>query len=175
MSSASTFSIPLGRKLRKQLANWPCGSGHEMKFSASRVKNHTDTSSSTELQQPRYVKVKLSCAYLIKHYVMKTYGRLDVEIHMFLTSPLIGVEWSASLRGRFTPGERSQGIRWTGDWVGPRIGLDAIKRRKLPGPTGTRTPTRRPSSKSLYRLCCTSKFTLNHDVRKLYSQLSIHL
>jgi hypothetical protein len=40
-------------------------------------------------------KVKLSL-YLTKHYAMKTYGGVDVQIHVFLTSALVGGEWSAS-------------------------------------------------------------------------------
>jgi hypothetical protein len=27
-------------------------------------------------------------------------------------------------RPRFSPGERALGTHWTGDWVGPRAGLD---------------------------------------------------
>jgi hypothetical protein len=30
--------------------------------------------------------------------------------------------------GRFTPGERAPGTHWIGGWVGPRTGLDAVKR-----------------------------------------------
>jgi hypothetical protein len=36
---------------------------------------------------------------------MKTYGGVDVEIHIFLTPALVGGEWSASRPGRFTPGK----------------------------------------------------------------------
>jgi hypothetical protein len=36
---------------------------------------------------------------------MKAYGGVDGEIHIFLTSALAGVEWSASRPGHFTPGE----------------------------------------------------------------------
>jgi hypothetical protein len=35
---------------------------------------------------------------------MKTYGGVDVYIHIFLTSVLVGGEWSTSRPGRFTPG-----------------------------------------------------------------------
>jgi hypothetical protein len=35
---------------------------------------------------------------------MKTYGEVDVQTHVFLTSALIG-EWSGTRLGRFTPGE----------------------------------------------------------------------
>jgi hypothetical protein len=34
---------------------------------------------------------------------MKAYGGVDVYIHIFLTSTLVGGEWSASHPGRFTP------------------------------------------------------------------------
>jgi hypothetical protein len=34
---------------------------------------------------------------------MKAYGGVDVYIHIFLTSELIGGEWSASRPGRFIP------------------------------------------------------------------------
>jgi hypothetical protein len=36
---------------------------------------------------------------------MKTYGGVDVQIHVSLTSALAGGEWSASRPGRFTPGK----------------------------------------------------------------------
>jgi hypothetical protein len=62
---------------------------------------------------------------------MKTYGGMDVQIHIFLTSPLAGGEWSASRPGRFAPG-----THWIGGWVDPRAGLDDVEKRKfltLPG------------------------------------------
>jgi len=36
-------------------------------------------------------------------------------------------EWSASHPGRFTPKQRAPGTHWIGDWVGPRVGLDAVE------------------------------------------------
>jgi hypothetical protein len=57
---------------------------------------------------------------------MKTYGEVDVYIHVFLTSALVGGEWSASRTGRFTPG-----THWIGDWVGFRTGLDNVENRDI--------------------------------------------
>jgi hypothetical protein len=79
-----------------------------------------------------YSKVKV-----IKHYAMKAYEGVDVYIHVFLTSALVGGEWLASRPGRFTPGERDPGTHWAGGWVGPRAGLDDVEKRKISPPTGT--------------------------------------
>jgi hypothetical protein len=40
---------------------------------------------------------------VVKHHAMKAYGGVDIYIHVFLTSALVGGEWSASRPGRFTP------------------------------------------------------------------------
>jgi hypothetical protein len=50
---------------------------------------------------------------------MKACGGVDVYIHVFLTSVLVGDEWSASSSGRFTPGEGAFCTHWIGGWVGP--------------------------------------------------------
>jgi hypothetical protein len=42
---------------------------------------------------------------LIKHYAMKEEGGVDVQIHIFLTSALIGGEWSDSRPCSFIPGK----------------------------------------------------------------------
>jgi hypothetical protein len=54
------------------------------------------------------VKVKLSL-WLIKHYAMKTYGGVDVQIQVLLTSALVRGEWLALRPCRFSPGERALG------------------------------------------------------------------
>jgi hypothetical protein len=71
-------------------------------------------------------------------------GGVDVKIHVFLTSALVGREESASCPGRFAPRERASGTHWIGGWVGPRAGLDDAW--KILDPTGTRTLTARSSS-----------------------------
>jgi hypothetical protein len=62
---------------------------------------------------------------------MKVYGGVDVEVHIFLTSALVGGEWSASGHGRFTPGERTPSTHWIGGWVGPRASLNDVEMRKF--------------------------------------------
>jgi hypothetical protein len=57
---------------------------------------------------------------------MKAYGGVDVWSYIFLTSALIGGEWSASRPCRFTPGERA----FDTHWVGGRVGLWTKWRRE---------------------------------------------
>jgi hypothetical protein len=64
------------------------------------------------------------------------YAGVDVLIQIFLTSALVGGEWSASCPGRFKDKERASSIHWIGACVGPRTGLDNIEKGKflsLPG------------------------------------------
>jgi hypothetical protein len=60
---------------------------------------------------------------------MKLHGGVDVQTHVFLTSALVAGKWSASRPSRFTPGERAPGTHWIGRWVGPRAGLDDVKKK----------------------------------------------
>jgi hypothetical protein len=55
---------------------------------------------------------------------MKTYGGMDVWIHVFLTSALVGGEWSAQ-----RPRRKSRITNWKGGWVRPRTGVDAVEKR----------------------------------------------
>jgi hypothetical protein len=50
---------------------------------------------------------------------------------LFLTSALVGGEWSTSRPGRFTTGERAHGTHWIGGWVDLRAGLDNLEKRKF--------------------------------------------
>jgi hypothetical protein len=59
---------------------------------------------------------------------MKVYGIVDVQIHVFFTSALVGGEWTASRPSRFTLEERAPSTHWLGSWVGPRAGLDAVEK-----------------------------------------------
>jgi hypothetical protein len=62
---------------------------------------------------------------------MKAYVGVDVEIHIFLISALVGVKWFASRPDLFTPRERTPGTHWIVGWVGPRNGLDNVENRKF--------------------------------------------
>jgi hypothetical protein len=83
---------------------------------------------------------------------MKAYGGVDVQIHILLTSALVGGEWSASRPCRFTPGERTPAThcieaKWTPEpvWTTWRKFL-ALPRLEL-------RPLGRPArSRSLHRL-----------------------
>jgi hypothetical protein len=83
---------------------------------------------------------------------MKAYGGVDVLNHVFLTSALVGGEWSASRPDRFTSGERAPGTYWKGSWVGSRAGLNDVEKRKFMTPQGLELrPLCRPArSQSLY-------------------------
>jgi hypothetical protein len=62
---------------------------------------------------------------------MKAYGKWMYRSTFFLTSALVGDEWSASRPGRFTLGERAPGTHWVGGWVDPRARLDDVEKRKF--------------------------------------------
>jgi hypothetical protein len=61
---------------------------------------------------------------------MKAYGEVDVQIHVFLISALVGGVRSPSRPGCFIPGERALGTHRIGRWVDPRAGLDDVEKRK---------------------------------------------
>jgi hypothetical protein len=54
------------------------------------------------------------------------FGGVDVQIHVFLISALVGGERSVSRPCRFTPGERDSRTHWIGGSVGSKAGLDDV-------------------------------------------------
>jgi hypothetical protein len=106
---------------------------------------------------------------------MKAYGGVDVQIHIFLASALVGGEWSASLPYRFTLAERAHGIYWIGGSVGPRAGLDDGEKRKfltLPR-LELRTLGRPASSQSLYRLRYPGSYHQTKWFQKFHSSSTV--
>jgi hypothetical protein len=97
-------------------------------------------------------EVKFSL-WLTKHYATKTYGEVDVQIHILLTSTLVGGEWLASLPFGFTPWERAPGTHCIGSWMDPTFGLDDMEKWKfLTLPVFENRPLGRPARwQSLYR------------------------
>jgi hypothetical protein len=62
---------------------------------------------------------------------MKAYGRVGVQIHIFVTSAQAGGEWSNSRPCIFTPGNRAPGTHRIGGPVSPRAGMDGVEKRKF--------------------------------------------
>jgi hypothetical protein len=71
-------------------------------------------------------------------------GITDLDLFKFLH--LDGGEWFASRPGCFTPVEGLADTHWTGGWVSPRVGLDAMEWRKISVPADNRAPISQLSS-----------------------------
>jgi hypothetical protein len=74
---------------------------------------------------------------VLKHYVMQTYGGVEVKLYAFLTSAL--TEASGRLHN---PGALSRGTHRMRDWVDPRVGLDTVAKRETPCPCRELNPGR---------------------------------
>ena len=59
----------------------------------------------------------------VPEHVMRAYEEVIVYLQSFLTS--------ASRPGYFTPWEEIPNTDWIGGWVGFRLGLDAMQKRKI--------------------------------------------
>jgi hypothetical protein len=108
-----------------------------------------------------------------KHYAMKAYGVVDLYIHIFLTTALVG-EWSASRPCRFTPEERAPGIHLKGGCVGPTAGLNDVEKRKFLTPPGLELrPLFRPARRQLlYRLRFPGSQRVLQSVKKMITELN---
>jgi hypothetical protein len=60
---------------------------------------------------------------------MKTWGIGGIAPSL-LTSTLDKIEWSALSPRRFNPEEFVPATHWTGELVGPKLGLDIVEKRK---------------------------------------------
>jgi hypothetical protein len=77
------------------------------------------------------LNVKLSLC-LIRQHAVKAYGRIKAWLHIFLITTLDGGEWSDLQFGCFIPGELAPGTHWIGGPSGPRAGVKAVAKRKIP-------------------------------------------
>jgi len=59
---------------------------------------------------------------------------MEVQLHPFLNSVLVGDEWSASCPSHFTPRERAPSTHWIRGWVIPGASLGMEANRKSPCP-----------------------------------------
>jgi hypothetical protein len=75
---------------------------------------------------------------------------VTVLIHIFLTSALVGGEWSTSRPYRFTPGESDPDTRCIGSWVDLRAGMEDVKKRKFLTQLGLELPRGRPALAGRY-------------------------
>jgi hypothetical protein len=75
---------------------------------------------------------------------------MEVYFHSFFE---LGTRWrwvvSFTPRPLYTQG-RAPGTLWIGGWVGPRVGLDTVWKRRIPAPTGNWTPHHPARSPALY-------------------------
>jgi hypothetical protein len=87
-------------------------------------------------------KDKIVPLLLTKHHAMKAYWGMEVQRHSFFD---LGTRWrwvvsfttrSFYLRERPPP----PNTHWIGGWVGPRAGLDAMVKSKIPSPCRDSTP-----------------------------------
>jgi hypothetical protein len=74
---------------------------------------------------------------------------VDVQIDVFLTSALVGDEWSATHLCRITPEEGAPDTHRLGGWVHPRAGLNDIKCKHLTIPGLELRPLARPARNQL--------------------------
>jgi hypothetical protein len=78
---------------------------------------------------------------LIKHYTMKAYGGVDVQIDIFLSSVLAGAEMSATHSGHYTPRGKSRRYPLERRLGGPQSRSEWFGEENIFDPTGTWTPT----------------------------------
>jgi hypothetical protein len=86
------------------------------------------------------IKVKLSLyliSWALRDEDLWRSGGIDLP---FLTLEIDGGEWSAPHPCHFTPGETDLSTYRTGEWVGPRTGVEAIERKNFSCPCQESNP-----------------------------------
>jgi hypothetical protein len=130
-----TVCLAVRFKVRAQTCNnFTC---LEAKFEGASEQTTEESPASREMHWNRMEKQPKN-VNLTKHHVVKTYGGVEVWLHV-LTSALDGGEWLASRPGSFTPV-----THWIGGSVGPRAVLNAVAKGKILVPPGNRTPIVQP-------------------------------
>jgi len=74
---------------------------------------------------------------------MKMYGGVEVQLHAFLTPAVGGGKWLVLRPGTTpTPTKEPPCTHWIGGWVGTRVGLGAVVKRKNHYPCRESNPCR---------------------------------
>lgn len=72
---------------------------------------------------------------MLKHDVIKTYGRVELKLHAFITSAPDGDKWSASQSSLFSEEGKTPGIHQTGDeWATAPVWTWWFRGKYLPLP-----------------------------------------
>ena len=85
------------------------------------MKRHSTWNHAAKNTQAATAKVNLFLLTLWRHIV-----GCRLQLH---SSALYGVKLSNSHPGRFAPGENARWKQWIRNWVDPRTGVDALKKR----------------------------------------------
>jgi hypothetical protein len=64
----------------------------------------------------------------------KTYGHVEVKLHGFLTSAVVGSKWRVSHLGEIVSGTNGLG------WVEPTAGVDGVEKRQNPCTSWNQSP-----------------------------------
>jgi hypothetical protein len=124
-------------------------SQRNVSFGTSRSRwEYTKLQFSVDLQDGKGKVVPVLNLYVSRHEDVS--GNASIA-PLFMTSALDGVEWSTSSPDRFNPGVRSPDAHWIEDWVGPRIGKDAVESTKLSCPCWESKPGGLTCTLSPYR------------------------
>jgi hypothetical protein len=115
-------------ELRKISKNWVWGGDIPGRYSNS---GHPEYKPGIELKRGGKCKGKVVPVLDEAPRHKGVFGEWRYSSTHSVTSTLDEGEWSASRPGHFTPMERTPFTHWIGDWVGPRVVLDAVVKRKI--------------------------------------------
>jgi len=62
--------------------------------------------------------------------IMETYGRVKVYVHLFLALVLDWGDWPGMCISTFTSEKRALSTHWIGGWVGSRVDLKILGKKK---------------------------------------------
>jgi hypothetical protein len=68
---------------------------------------------------------------VLRYHVMKTYGKMEVKLHAFVTCVLDGCEWWTSCSDGFTLDIISPGNRWIQFWMIPVGSMAVVTKIKI--------------------------------------------